>query len=65
MKIAAGMVVAIDYKLTDDSGEVIDSSDGEPLEYLQGTGQIVPGLERELEFARLADVRLNDQHLST
>ena len=49
MKIGAGTVVAIDYTLTDDSGEVIDSSDGEPLEYLHGSGQIVPGLERELE----------------
>lgn len=55
MKIGAGAVVAIDYTLTDDSGEVIDSSDGEPLEYLHGTGQIVPGLERELEGRQAGD----------
>lgn len=43
------VIVSIDYTLKLDDGEVIDSSDGrEPLEYMQGRGQIVPGLEREL-----------------
>ncbi len=42
------LVVAIDYTLTVD-GEVVDSSDaGEPLEFLQGHGNIIAGLEREL-----------------
>lgn len=49
MKIAADTVVTLEYTLTDDSGEVIDASDGEPLEYLHGQGQLVPGLERQLE----------------
>ena len=42
------VVVAIDYTLTVD-GKVIDSSEGrEPLEFLQGHGNIIPGLEKEM-----------------
>ena len=43
------LVVTIHYKLTDNSGEVIDSSEGaEPLAYLHGAGNIIPGLENAL-----------------
>ncbi len=43
------IVVSIHYKLTDDSGEVLDSSDGsDPLVYLHGAGNIIPGLEKAL-----------------
>jgi FKBP-type peptidyl-prolyl cis-trans isomerase SlyD len=50
MKAAAGMVVSMHYTLTDDSGAVIDSSlGGEPLAYLHGHGNIIPGLEKALE----------------
>jgi FKBP-type peptidyl-prolyl cis-trans isomerase SlyD len=50
MKITKNAVVSFDYTLTDDAGKVIDSSTGgAPLDYLQGHGQIVPGLEREME----------------
>lgn len=49
MTIQDGKWVRIDYTLTDDAGDVIDTSEGrEPLVYLQGGQQIVPGLEREL-----------------
>ena len=49
MQISANMVVAIDYTLTNDKGEVIDSSEGrEPLAYIQGIGNIIPGLENAL-----------------
>ena len=49
MKIADNSVVAIHYTLTDNDGNVIDSSEGkEPLNYLHGAGNIIPGLEREL-----------------
>lgn len=48
--IGDGMVVSIHYTLTDDDGTVIDSSSGgEPLEYLHGHGNVVPGLERGLK----------------
>ena len=50
MEIAADSVVLIHYTLKDDSGEVIDSSaGGEPLAYIQGHGNLVPGLEKALE----------------
>jgi len=55
MKIAANTVVSLEYVLKDDSGEILDSSDGEPLEYLHGHGQLVPGLERELEGKKAGD----------
>lgn len=50
MKIQRDSVVAIDYTLKGDDGKVIDKSDkGDPLLYLHGRGQIVPGLERALD----------------
>ncbi|MBU6246675.1 MAG: peptidylprolyl isomerase [Xanthomonadaceae bacterium] len=49
MQIADQSVVSFHYTLTDDQGTVIDSSAGrEPLTYLHGVGQIVPGLEKEM-----------------
>ena len=50
MQITPQTIVAFHYTLTDDAGQVIDSSTGrEPLTYLHGSGQIVPGLERQME----------------
>lgn len=50
MNIEKDKVVSIDYTLTNDNGEVLDSSSGrEPLAYLQGYGNLIPGLEKELE----------------
>lgn len=47
--ITAGKVVSIHYTLTDDDGEVLDSSKGRaPLDYLHGASNIVPGLESGL-----------------
>ncbi|NLU13602.1 MAG: peptidylprolyl isomerase [Gammaproteobacteria bacterium] len=49
MLIANQHVVAIDYTLSNDAGEVIDSSAGaEPLVYLHGAGNIIAGLEKAL-----------------
>ncbi len=43
-------VVNMHYKLTDNDGTVIDSSEGaQPLAYLHGAGNIIPGLEKALE----------------
>lgn len=50
MEVTHGAVVAMNYTLTDDDGELIDSSH-EPLKYLHGYGNIVPGLEKALEGA--------------
>lgn len=42
-------VVSMHYKLTDDDGNIIDDSEGsEPLTYLHGAGNIIPGLEKAL-----------------
>ncbi len=50
MKISDGKAVQIDYTLRNDAGEVLDSSEGrQPLAYLHGAGNIIPGLEAALE----------------
>lgn len=49
MKITDKSVVSIHYKLTNDQGEVLDSSEGnDPLVYMHGTRSIIQGLENEL-----------------
>lgn len=56
MQISADKVVLINYTLTDDAGEILDSSEGqEPLPYLHGHGNIVPGLEAGLEGLKVGD----------
>lgn len=53
--VADDVVVTMDYTLTV-NGEVIDSSDGsDPLEFLQGHQNIVPGLERELYGLKIGE----------
>lgn len=53
LQIAADSVVLIHYTLKDDSGAVLDSSEGgEPLAYIQGHGNLVSGLEKALEGKR-------------
>ncbi len=48
LKVQDGQVVSMEYTLRVD-GEVLDSSAGHgPLEFLQGAGNIIPGLEQEL-----------------
>jgi len=56
MQIAANTVVTINYTLTDDQGQVIDTSEGrDPLAYLQGASNIIPGLENALEGKSTGD----------
>ena len=56
MSIAQDQVVSIHYTLKNDAGEVLDSSaSGEPLTYLHGHGQLIPGLERELAGKNVGD----------
>ena len=47
--VSADKVVTMNYTLTDNTGNVLDASKDEPLEYLQGHQNIIPGLERALE----------------
>lgn len=55
--VTEGLIVSLDYTLTVD-GEVIDSSGGAPLDYLQGYNNIIPGLERALEGMQVGETRL-------
>jgi FKBP-type peptidyl-prolyl cis-trans isomerase SlyD len=56
MSITQDQVVSIHYTLTGDDGEVLDSSAaGEPLAYLHGHGNLIPGLERELTGKSVGD----------
>jgi FKBP-type peptidyl-prolyl cis-trans isomerase SlyD len=56
VKIAADSVVLIHYTLKDDQGKVLDSSaGGDPLAYIQGHGNLVPGLEKALEGKSAGD----------
>jgi len=56
VSIETNHVVSIHYTLKGDAGEVIDSSaGGEPLAYLHGHGNLVPGLERELTGKNAGD----------
>lgn len=54
--VVDGSVVTIDYTLKNAEGELLDSSDGgDPLVYLHGAGNIVPGLENQLTGKSIGD----------
>lgn len=49
MQIADRSVASFHYTLTNDGGDTLDSSrEREPLAYLHGAGNIVPGLEKAM-----------------
>ena len=50
MKVSKDSVVSLEYRLHLGDGQVVDESEpGQPLAYMHGRGQIVPGLEGQLE----------------
>ena len=54
--IAEGKVVIIHFTLHDAEGEVLESSVGdEPMPYLHGASNIVPGLEKALDGKKVGD----------
>lgn len=56
MEIANARVASFHYTLTDDAGAVLDKSpDGQPLQYLHGAGNIVPGLEQAMAGRKVGD----------
>jgi FKBP-type peptidyl-prolyl cis-trans isomerase SlyD len=56
MLVAQDKVVLIHYTLRNDAGSVLDSSaGGDPLAYIHGQGNIIPGLEKALEGKQKGD----------
>ena len=56
MQISDKKVASIHYTLKNDKNETLDSSEGaEPLVYLQGFGNVVPGLESALAGKKAGD----------
>ncbi len=55
--VSEGKVVVFHYTVSDEDGEVIESSKeiGQPMPYLYGTGHIVPGLEKALDGRSAGD----------
>ena len=54
--IEKNKVISISYSLKDTQGEELDRADiDKPLEYLHGSGNIVPGLENALEGLKVGD----------
>ena len=56
--IEGGAIVKMHYTLKVDGAVVDSSAGGEPLEFIQGEGQIIPGLERELASANPGDKKI-------
>jgi FKBP-type peptidyl-prolyl cis-trans isomerase SlyD len=55
IKVDDGQVVSMHYTLHVD-GKVVDSSEaGEPLQFIQGMGHIIPGLEYELYDMKIGE----------
>jgi FKBP-type peptidyl-prolyl cis-trans isomerase SlyD len=48
MKLEKDKIGLFNYTLTNSDGEQIDSSDGNPMAYLHGHQNLIPGLEKEL-----------------
>ncbi|MEZ5505290.1 MAG: peptidylprolyl isomerase [Gammaproteobacteria bacterium] len=56
MNIAKDTVVQFHYTLKDDKGELIESTEGkDPMAYLHGHSNIIPGLEKALEGKAVGD----------
>jgi FKBP-type peptidyl-prolyl cis-trans isomerase SlyD len=56
LTVADDMVVSLEYTLRLDDGEIVDTSaERGPLEFLQGQGQIIPGLEQALYGMAVGD----------
>jgi FKBP-type peptidyl-prolyl cis-trans isomerase SlyD len=59
MKNTKNPVVSIHYTLTNKTGDKLDSSiGGEPLTYLHGASNIIPGLEKALSETTVGDTLL-------
>jgi FKBP-type peptidyl-prolyl cis-trans isomerase SlyD len=53
--VAPGHVVFMNYRLVDDAGNELDATKDEPLAYLHGHRNIIPGLENALQGLKAGD----------
>ncbi|MFO8102082.1 MAG: peptidylprolyl isomerase [Dehalococcoidia bacterium] len=50
MQIAVNRIATYEFKVTDETGEILDSSEESgPYPYLHGNGHLIPGLESAME----------------
>jgi FKBP-type peptidyl-prolyl cis-trans isomerase SlyD len=55
-QIREGSQVALEYTLSDEAGTVIESNKGkQPMSYIHGKRQIIPGLEKELSGMKVGE----------
>jgi FKBP-type peptidyl-prolyl cis-trans isomerase SlyD len=55
-QIREGSQVALEYTLSDEAGTVIESNKGkQPMSYIHGKSQIIPGLEKELSGMKVGE----------
>ena len=58
MRATKETVVSIEYTLKDEKGTVLDTSVGqEPMEYLHGASNIIPGLEQGVEGLKVGEAK--------
>lgn len=56
-KIQNDLVVTLDYKLFVEDELLESTDDGEPIQFLQGHGQIIPGLEDAIFNLKVGDTK--------
>lgn len=54
-KVQDNFVVTLDYTLIVEDEVLESTNDGEPIEFIQGIGQIIPGLEEALYDMKVGD----------
>jgi FKBP-type peptidyl-prolyl cis-trans isomerase SlyD len=56
LSVIDNLVVSLDYVLNlEEQGEIERTKKGEPLEFIQGSGQIIPGLEKAIYGMEVGD----------
>lgn len=54
-KVDNDLVVSMDYELTVDNAVIDFSEEGDPIVFLQGAGNIVPGLEKAIQGMKVGE----------
>ncbi len=58
MNIRDDLVVSLDYTLKVDGAVIDKSENGEPIQFIQGQGHVIPGLERQLYGMTIGESKL-------